>query len=72
MRGLYAHASERMRSELVAALQQRWEDTLHARAALGPHPFRCSIGATAALPQRNRATHNAATCASAAATGTGR
>ena len=37
MRGLYTHASERMRSELMAALQQRWEDSLRARAALGPH-----------------------------------
>ena len=37
MRGLYAHASERMRRELMAALQQRWEDSLRARAALDPH-----------------------------------
>lgn len=28
MRGLYAHASERMRRELTEALQRRWEDSL--------------------------------------------
>ncbi len=37
MRGLYAHASERMRRELTTALQQRWEDSLWARAAIDPH-----------------------------------
>jgi hypothetical protein len=37
MRGLYAHASERMRDELTAALQDRWEGSLRERAALGPH-----------------------------------
>jgi hypothetical protein len=37
MRGLYTHASERMRDELTAALQARWEDSLRERAALGPH-----------------------------------
>jgi hypothetical protein len=37
MRGLYAHASERMRDELKAALQARWEDSLRARAAIDPH-----------------------------------
>jgi len=37
MRGLYAHASARMRDELKAALQARWEDSLAARAALDPH-----------------------------------
>ncbi|MGO9081049.1 MAG: tyrosine-type recombinase/integrase [Streptosporangiaceae bacterium] len=43
MRGLYAHASDRMRDELKAALQARWEDAL-----TGPEPpsaptplFRC-------------------------------
>jgi hypothetical protein len=36
-RGLYAHASERMRDELKAALQARWEDALHERAAIHPH-----------------------------------
>jgi hypothetical protein len=37
MRGLYAHASERMRDELKAALQARWEDSLRERAAIHPH-----------------------------------
>ncbi len=37
MRGLYAHASERMRDELKAALQARWEDSLRARAAIHSH-----------------------------------
>jgi hypothetical protein len=34
MRGLYAHASDRMRDDLKAALQARWEDSLRARAAI--------------------------------------
>ena len=34
MRGLYAHASDRMRGDLEAALQARWADSLRARAAL--------------------------------------
>ena len=37
MRGLYAHASDRMRDDLKAALQQRWEDSLCDRAAVHPH-----------------------------------
>ena len=37
MRGLYAHASQRMRDELTAALQHRWEQSLHERAAHDPH-----------------------------------
>src|SRR5258708_17136652 len=37
MRGLYAHASQRMRDELTAALQARWEESLRQRAALDPH-----------------------------------
>src|SRR5579875_511479 len=36
MRGLYAHASDRMRDDLKAALEARWEEALHARAALHP------------------------------------
>jgi len=32
--GLYAHASDRMRDELKAALQARWEESLSARAAI--------------------------------------
>ena len=34
MRGLYAHASDRMRDDLKAALEARWEDSLRARAAI--------------------------------------
>ena len=34
MRGLYAHASERMRDDLKHALQVRWEESLRARAAI--------------------------------------
>ena len=34
MRGLYTHASDRMRDDLKAALQARWEDSLRARAAI--------------------------------------
>ncbi len=37
MRGLYAHASGRMREDLKAALQARWEDSLRDRATLHPH-----------------------------------
>src|SRR6202046_5013190 len=37
MRGLYAHASERMRDDLKHALQARWEDSLSARAAIDAH-----------------------------------
>ena len=36
MRGLYAHASDRMRDELKHALQARWEDSLRDRAAIAP------------------------------------
>jgi hypothetical protein len=37
MRGLYAHASQRMRAELTAALQARWEESLRERATIAPH-----------------------------------
>ena len=37
MRGLYAHASQRMRDVLTAALQTRWEESLRERAAIVPH-----------------------------------
>jgi hypothetical protein len=37
MSGLYAHVSQRMRDDLTAALQTRWEDSLRQRAAIGPH-----------------------------------
>ena len=36
MRGLYAHASGRMRDDLKQALQARWEDSLRDRAAIAP------------------------------------
>ncbi len=36
MRGLYAHASDRMRDDLRHALQTRWEDSLRARATIAP------------------------------------
>jgi hypothetical protein len=36
MRGLYAHASGRMRDDLKHALQARWEDSLRDRAAIAP------------------------------------
>jgi hypothetical protein len=37
VRGLYAHASQRMRDELLAALQARWEESLRERADIDPH-----------------------------------
>ena len=37
MRGLYAHASQRMREELLAALQARWAESLRERADVDPH-----------------------------------
>jgi hypothetical protein len=37
MRGLYAHASDRMRDDLRAALQARWDESLRERAAIHPH-----------------------------------
>ncbi len=37
MRGLYAHASQRMREELLTALQGRWEQSLRQRAGIHPH-----------------------------------
>ena len=37
MRGLYTHASQRMRDELTADLLARWEESLRERAAIDPH-----------------------------------
>jgi integrase len=37
MRGLYAHASDRMRTQLKAALQARWEESLQERRAINPN-----------------------------------
>ena len=36
-RGPYAHASQRMREDLTAALQARREDSLRERAAIDPN-----------------------------------
>jgi hypothetical protein len=37
MRGLYAHASDRMRANLTTALQARWEESLQARGSITPN-----------------------------------
>jgi hypothetical protein len=37
MRGFYAHVSQRMRDDLMAGLQARWEQSLRERAAIAPH-----------------------------------
>ena len=37
MRGVYAHVSDTMRTALVTALQNRWEESLRARAAIDAH-----------------------------------
>ena len=36
MRGLYSHVSAKMRDELKATLQARWEESLRERATLDP------------------------------------
>ena len=36
MHGVYGHVSPAMRAELRAALQERWEGSLHERAQLSP------------------------------------
>jgi integrase len=36
MRGLYAHVTDRMRAELMHALQDRWEESLEERTAIHP------------------------------------
>ncbi|MGH3273406.1 MAG: hypothetical protein ACRDNZ_03660 [Streptosporangiaceae bacterium] len=56
MRGLYAHASERMRAQLAAALQARWDESLSARAAIAsrsPVPLLDALLA----PSRDEANH---------------
>ena len=58
MRGLYTHASDRMRDDLKHALQARWEDSLRARAAISPHspvPLLHEL-LTAEATHRNQAT----------------
>lgn len=37
MHGVYGHVSPAMRTDLKAALQERWEGSLHERARLSPH-----------------------------------
>ena len=36
MRGVYSHVSDAMRTELTAALQERWAASLRERARLAP------------------------------------
>jgi integrase len=53
MRGLYAHASQRMREELTAALQARWEASLRQRAGIHPRSPRSATRQPAwAVPRR--------------------
>jgi hypothetical protein len=66
MRGLYAHVSHRMREELTAALQARWEESLRERASIDPHspvplldslltPFRLTLKKTISqIPPRRQ------------------
>ena len=60
MRGLYAHASERMREELKQALQTRWQEFLNARAAINEHspvPLLDQLLAPIRAEKLNRADH---------------
>ena len=63
MRGLYAHVSPRMRDDLVAALQARWEKSLRERASIDPRspvlsldnllaPFRAGQKTISQIPPR--------------------
>jgi integrase len=65
MRGLYAHTSSRMRDDLMAALQARWEESLRARAAISARspvllldellaPFRARTNQARPAPQATR------------------
>jgi hypothetical protein len=36
MRGVYGHVSQSMRGELKAALEARWQESLHQRAQITP------------------------------------
>jgi hypothetical protein len=57
MRGLYTHVSDRMRAELIQALQTRWEESLQERAALNPRsPVPLLDGLLAPLRTKKRAT----------------
>jgi integrase len=58
MRGLYAHASDRMRDDLKHALQARWKESLRGRAAIAPRspvPL-LDEPLTAEVTHRNQAT----------------
>ena len=47
MRGLYAHASDRMRDDLKEALQARWEDSLReAPSSTSTRPSRSSTNSS--------------------------
>ncbi len=60
MRGLYAHASDRMRDDLKAALQARWDDSLRARVAIHPRsPVPLLDGLLAPRHERARRTEPA-------------
>jgi hypothetical protein len=50
MRGLYAHASQAMREELLAALQARWEESLRQRAGTHTEPSTCRERASSNTP----------------------
>src|SRR5207302_1832722 len=63
MRGLYAHVSPRMRDDLIAALQARWEKSLRERASIDPRspvllldnllaPFRAGQKTISQIPPR--------------------
>jgi len=60
MRGLYAHASPRMRDELLAALQARWEESLRQRARIHPYPPVPLLGSLLAPFRADRAIESAA------------
>jgi hypothetical protein len=49
MRGLYTHASDRMRDDLKYVLQARWEDSLHDRAIAPRSPVPLLDGLLAPL-----------------------
>ena len=63
MRGLYTHVSPRMRDDLIAALQARWEKSLRERASIDPRspvllldnllaPFRAGQKTISQIPPR--------------------
>ena len=55
MRGLYGPRSRRMRDDLTAALQARWEDSLRQRARIGPAlPCPAARRAAEPAPQASR------------------